>query len=813
VTRGFLDEVAQLSPDQPLTWDAIFSAEGMQRMKPAGLNPPDPRVPAVEKTNYYIYELPLTYDQLRALPVSSSTREALSSQPRELITSSWADAAPAETQPAAAPAPSAAQPIAPATTPAAPVQTATPLAESNGGMESPDNVHALLIGINTYLAPSLNALRGCEQDIQAFDAFLRQRLRLRDDCMTVLLSTNTDPRKQPTRDNIITAMIDLGARIKSGDRVILYYAGHGSRIENQGQRSIETIVPMDSRLENIYDIRDFELSVLLQGITSKTDDVTVILDSCHSSGATRGEEKRPTIERRAEPDKRPQPEMDSRINQLQATLNAIPAPARPLVPGADSASVKVAQNRSISSTGEDGWGLNPENRYIVIAGCQAQESSAEQPLGANGEYRGLLSWHLLATLQSRRQGPDALWDEIFPTVQRAVTTDRAGQRPVINGDRKRFVFGGAWTPRDPGFGVMQQGDQFSLDTGAVAGVTPGVLVGVYRSGLPEFPNDQATDQQQRLCTLEVTRASALKAIAQLVTGTLPAQDVGPLRGRVVVPRPTDRLPVRLPASELSSIVMRSPWLAAGDSPVVEVRVTNNAYQLVRTADQRIVASIEQSPEAATKVCLSLERYARYWSTMTRQNESERIPSNQALEVRLFNPNKDQELRKNEDGSYIVPLKSDFVIVIRNTSAWPLYAICVNFTDSIQVEYIYPYSEEAPIAPGEARAVGEGWLSDTPLRSVQQLPAVRPFVAGLPEGISQGTDRLRVFGTTGKPIDVRDLLELVPRLEKFAQALPGQVSSDYAPVTAGIDSGSRNLAPMYEEQEDMWTVTDCVVHIA
>jgi hypothetical protein len=72
--------------------------------------------------------------------------------------------------------------------------------------------------------------------------------------------------------------------------------------------------------------------------------------------------------------------------------------------------------------------------------------------------------------------------------------------------------------------------------------------------------------------------------------------------------------------------------------------------------------------------------------------------------------------------------------------------------------------------------------------------------------------MRVFGTTRKPIDVRDLLELAPRLDTFAQALPEQVRSDYTPVAAGAESGSRNLAVMYEEAEDMWTVTDCVIHI-
>jgi predicted acylesterase/phospholipase RssA len=813
VTRGFLDEVAQLTPGQPLTWDAIFSAEGMQRMKPAGINPPDPRVPAAEKTNYYIYELPLTAEQLRALPLGSSTRAAVSSQPRDLSTSSWIDAAPAAPTPSVAkpiepvstsatPTPSVAKPIEPVSTSAAPVAPATPLTDG------PENIHALLIGINTYLAPSVNNLNGCEHDTQAFAAFLRQRLRLRDDHMTMLLSTDADPHKQPTRDTIITAMIDLGERIKPDDRVIIFYAGHGSRTENPGKRS-ETIVPMDSRQENIYDIRDFELSVLLQGITSKTADLTVILDSCHSSGATRGRE----IVRMAEPDTRPQPAMDPRINRLQDTLKAMPAPARQLVPGADSVSASSTRKRSMLSTGEDGWGLNPENRYIVIAGCQAQETSAEQPLGANGEFRGLLSWHLLATLQSHQQGPNAHWEEIFLTVQQAVTTARPSQRPVIDGDQKRFVLGGAWTPRDPGFGVLQQDDQFSLEAGAVAGVTPGVLVGVYRSGLPEFPNDQATDQQQRLCTLEVTGASPLKAVAQLVTGTLPAQGAGPLRGRVVVPRPTDQLPVRLPTSELSSIVLQSPWLTASEKPIVDVQMNNNAYQLVRTADQRIIASIEQSAQAVAKVCLLLERYARYWSTMMRQyKKSERIPSNQALEVSLFNPNTDQEIQKNADGSYTVPLKSDFVIVIRNTKRWPLYAVCVNCTGSVQVEYLYPYSEEAPIAPQETRTVGEGWVSEKPSVSVMQLPKVRPFTAGLPEGVSQGTDRLRVFGTTRKPTDIRDLLELVPRLEKFAQALPEQLSSNYAPVAAGVESGSRNLEPPPEDQEDMWTVTDCVVHI-
>ncbi|HTH51588.1 MAG TPA: caspase family protein, partial [Pyrinomonadaceae bacterium] len=125
-----------------------------------------------------------------------------------------------------------------------------------------------------------------------------------------------DTEKKPTRENILAAMRRvLVDDAVAGDVVIIYYSGHGSSIKNtlnsENDLRDETIVPIDaarpslpvdafSKLKpeerpaffakNFHDIRDKELREMFHEAKKKGVMVTVILDSCHSGSATKGDE-------------------------------------------------------------------------------------------------------------------------------------------------------------------------------------------------------------------------------------------------------------------------------------------------------------------------------------------------------------------------------------------------------------------------------------------------------------------------------------------------------------------------------------------
>jgi len=116
--------------------------------------------------------------------------------------------------------------------------------------------------------------------------------------------TDYEPQK-PTRAHILEAFkTHLIDQAKPDDVVVFHYSGHGSRIidphpipklmingefKDNTDKLNGTIVPIDrvtSDRGKVQDIMGRTLFLLMRSL--KTDRVTVVLDSCHSGGGTRG---------------------------------------------------------------------------------------------------------------------------------------------------------------------------------------------------------------------------------------------------------------------------------------------------------------------------------------------------------------------------------------------------------------------------------------------------------------------------------------------------------------------------------------------
>jgi hypothetical protein len=109
------------------------------------------------------------------------------------------------------------------------------------------------------------------------------------------------PAAQTNHDGILAAMqkylVDLPQK---GDTVVFYDASHGSlRVNTAGEKlSVRTsegqLVHVDSTLvpsdayKGAYDIRDREMTRIFNAALNKGVLLTVIFDSCHSGGSTRG---------------------------------------------------------------------------------------------------------------------------------------------------------------------------------------------------------------------------------------------------------------------------------------------------------------------------------------------------------------------------------------------------------------------------------------------------------------------------------------------------------------------------------------------
>ena len=187
---------------------------------------------------------------------------------------------------------------------------------------------ALLIGINTYQPEGTNAQHpaGCTDGRCALPKFVNLEGAVNDaqsmaDVLTspkfgfpadqVVMLTNPAPQQprpgvvvlpavQTSRDGILAAMRKYLVDVpRSGDTVVFYGASHGSlRINSKGTKikvlvdgkyvpADSTLVPADA-YKGGYDVRDREMTRIFTAALDKGVHLTVIFDSCHSGGATRG---------------------------------------------------------------------------------------------------------------------------------------------------------------------------------------------------------------------------------------------------------------------------------------------------------------------------------------------------------------------------------------------------------------------------------------------------------------------------------------------------------------------------------------------
>lgn len=173
---------------------------------------------------------------------------------------------------------------------------------------SPGRKLALLVGVNDY-PDRIPDLKGCLTDVELQWELLVHRFGFNPKDILVVadrkLSVTDYEPLSPTRDHILAAFQKhLVEQAKPNDVVVFHYSGHGSRIldpnpiseliiNNKKVANTDklngTMVPSDrftDRPDQVNDIMGRTLFLLMKSL--KTEQVTAILDSCHSGGGTRG---------------------------------------------------------------------------------------------------------------------------------------------------------------------------------------------------------------------------------------------------------------------------------------------------------------------------------------------------------------------------------------------------------------------------------------------------------------------------------------------------------------------------------------------
>lgn len=135
--------------------------------------------------------------------------------------------------------------------------------------------HALIIGIGEYSLPGVSTLKGVSKDmVSAKD--IATAMSVPESNIHYLRDKNA------TAAQITEALINLNQRVQPGDRVFIYYSGHGTRwVDEQTDANVctEGLLASDG-----VALTNRKISELISPIAQKTDKLMVFYDACHSGG-------------------------------------------------------------------------------------------------------------------------------------------------------------------------------------------------------------------------------------------------------------------------------------------------------------------------------------------------------------------------------------------------------------------------------------------------------------------------------------------------------------------------------------------------
>lgn len=598
----------------------------------------------------------------------------------------------------------------------------------------PPQHHVLLIGIDAYDGGA--ALNGCVNDIDAVQRFLIDRVGVDPGRITRLAAPRagatpeTDvPHAPPTLENVRGALAGLGdpGRVAPGDRVLVYYSGHGTQcIVDDGRRRFarEALLPGDHGGGERF-LFDWEVNALVAGIAARDAAVTVVLDCCSSGGATRGDGAAATAADRFWP-------VEGVVRVAE-----IAAPA--------------VQRRGV-------WaGLGAVDRCQVIAACRDDERARES--ASDGRMHGELTRALLQQLGGVDDDLAHLrWGRIWRDVVAAVRRANPRQSPLLAGNFGRRVFGfGPDEDADRGYAVVAVPGGFRLDVGTLAGVTEDAQVAVYGAVPLAFPDvGSAADLAARAGVLRVTRARRADADAVAVMPfPLPAGARGRLVGagraarlRVGLETADPLIASALSTSSLVELVDRDAELTLVAHGEQGVFLTDDVHGAGDVPGEPVLAAIP--PRRLDLVRPMVEHYHAYRAPLRLARACTDLPELLQLWLldgtgRKVTPAAAQEVDWPEVGAragdqYTMTVGGSLCFVAENRAS---VALSVTLIDCAPSGRVFVLGEKR--VPPRSRHVF--WAHDT---------LGVPFVASLPPGRAVGVDRFALIGTTRTDVSLAHL---------------------------------------------------------
>lgn len=687
------------------------------------------------------------------------------------------------------------------------------------------NFYALLIGINFYFPHRLpegnyyKNLGGCVRDINHVETYLKDTFNLTSDRIIKLTATASDnpnqpqepPELLPTYENIVAKFKEITAKAQPQDRVYIHYSGHGGRAKTifeslKGFGGLdEALVPTDIGQPNSRYLRDLEFAKLLEEMVAKELVVTLVLDSCHSGGATREMSGDDRIRGEGFIDTTPRP-TDSLVAPLQEL--------------AQNWQASTENSRNITVVN----GLLPEPKgYTLIAACRDQEFAYEKVFEGT-ERNGALTYYLLKAL--REYGTEIPVKDLYDRISNLVHNDFERQTPMLIGETNRTFLGDRSVVASRNAPVMKVDitkNRVQLQMGEASGLKQGAEFDIFRFRTRDFE-----DSEQRIATVKVVELGASDCWAEVTRlhnefttrelkpklreGIIeigsPAVYVGPpleqiRKVRVLLPDPLPQIsgvnvamiPDILKAKKKQ--VEGHRWIEFCSEDEKDEKVdyfvclnSEGEYWILdgnKEPIKNLLFPIKVDEFEATKKLIDrLIHVARYQTILDLDNEDAFAPLNGKLKVELLKSVKREPVVVNTgDHVPVLEVGERVVLRIHNESNRTLNISALILQADLSIVKFYP--KGAPY-----QVVDRGQSRDTRLDME------------LPENYQEGVDVIKVFATVdGTNFQLLELPPLDQSRKGFGNQEPQNALEQLLAAVVDEDNPQRNIRVVTDASEE-WT---------
>lgn len=544
---------------------------------------------------------------------------------------------------------------------------------------------AVLIGINDYKSPSIKDLNGTGNDVEQMRSLLVNRFGFPSENVTVLQN------QAATHTAILSAIRDkLAAPSQPGDVVVFYFSGHGSQMPDvsgdEPDKWDETLVPYDSRMPGIYDISDDELNAAFAEVAARTQNLTIMLDSCNSGTGARSVATPRNIE------------ADTR--QPPAGIAASPAAS--------------------STEGNDDLMALGRN-YVLISGSRADQLSNEDRF--DGSIQGALTYHFV---QAAKSNTGSTYRSLFPQVVSQVKARFPYQDPQIEGTGlDAQIFGLAKMPDASWLRVERESDgRGKVLAGSLYGVHEGTVLTVYADA-------SVSEPVTKLGILTIDRSEPDSAQGQwrgalpLPTSARARMDKFSFDGRArsiwISPQIPETLRRQL-AGELGdyrSLKLLAP--VAETEADMRVFTQGNRYAILARDGAVLTSTVKiDEPEVSKRLARQMHDWARWYSLDALQNPASEL----ALSLRV----RPVGAPENVPNPISVPDGTPIRVEVLNRSNERLYYALLNLSANGLVKLLHP-------APGAQESIAPGGR------------LVRTYRLAMPDGQAAVTDVFKVIAST------------------------------------------------------------------